>query len=136
MRVLVIGRTEILYETAILLSKWHEVCGIITSRSVPEYSKKEEDFESLAKNIGCSFLLTQSLDEKSNKFIEELKSDIGVSLNWVSVIKEDTLKLLPRGILNAHFADLPRFRGNAVVNWALIRGENKIPLTIHYMTAG
>jgi methionyl-tRNA formyltransferase len=38
------------------------------------------------------------------------------------------------GIINAHAGDLPRFRGNACPNWALLVNENKIVLTLHKMT--
>jgi len=37
------------------------------------------------------------------------------------------------GIINAHAGDLPRFRGNACPNWAILNGENKVVLTLHKM---
>ena len=37
------------------------------------------------------------------------------------------------GILNSHHGDLPRYRGNACSNWAIIHNERQITNTIHFM---
>ncbi len=136
MKILIIGRTEILYDTTVLLSKHFTVCGIITARASPEYSKKEEDFELLAKEIGCPFLLTNSINKVSQEFIQNCQPDIAISINWISVIKKETIDLFKNGILNAHPGDLPAYRGNAIFNWAMIRHEPRVVLAIHKMDAG
>jgi methionyl-tRNA formyltransferase len=136
MKILIIGRTEILYNTILELSKKHSITGIITSHSVNESKVTEKDFEALSIKFNCPFINIKRITEDTNEFIKNLKADVGISINWVSVISKETINLLPYGVLNAHFADLPRFRGNAVVNWAIIKGEKTIPLTIHKMEHG
>lgn len=136
MRVFIVGRTEILYDTALLLSEHFTICGIITAAASPEYARKEEDFESLSKKFNCPFRVANSINADLNKFIEETKPDIGVSINWVSVIKEDTIRLFKHGILNSHPGDLPGYRGNAIFNWAMVRHEPEIVLSVHKMEAG
>jgi methionyl-tRNA formyltransferase len=136
MRVLIIGRTEILYQTTLELAKEHEIAGIISAKAAAEYLKTERDFENLANELKAQFILTNRISDETNDLINSLKPDIGVSMNWVSIIKKNTLNLFPKGILNVHFADLPRFRGNAAANWAIIRNEKYVPLTIHYMVPG
>ena len=89
----------------------------------------------LSKKLDSDFILTDSLS--SNNIIDRLKNykpDIGVSVNWNTLILEEVINLFPHGILNAHSGDLPRYRGNAVRNWAIIEGEEKMALTIHQMT--
>ena len=54
-------------------------------------------------------------------------------MNYVSIISQDVINLFPCGILNAHFGDLPRYRGNACPNWAIINGENSLILSVHLM---
>ena len=45
MRIGIIGRSEILYDTVLeLKNAGHEICFIITSKEAPEYIKKTEDF--------------------------------------------------------------------------------------------
>ncbi len=36
-------------------------------------------------------------------------------------------------ILNCHIGDLPRYRGNATPNWAIINSEDKITLSIYFI---
>ena len=136
MKILILGRTEILYETAVRMSKHHHICGIITAKHAPEYLKTEEDFKKLAFQLKCPYIFTNRLDETVNKFIQEVRPDIGVSLNWTTVIQQETIGLIPHGILNAHFGDLPRYRGNAVINCAILCHETFVCLTIHFMEPG
>ncbi|MBN1586144.1 MAG: hypothetical protein JW937_01795 [Candidatus Omnitrophica bacterium] len=137
MKVLILGRQESLYNAAKLLAEQtsHEVVAIITSKSMPEYLKDEKDFENLAAGCGAPFLKTQNLDENTLKLIKKSNADIGVSLNWPALISQEVLDMFPLGILNAHSGNLPRFRGNAVANWAILNGEDKIVFTIHQMVA-
>ncbi len=44
------------------------------------------------------------------------------------------LAAAPRGALNMHGSLLPRYRGRAPVNWAVVRGERETGATLHYMT--
>jgi UDP-4-amino-4-deoxy-L-arabinose formyltransferase/UDP-glucuronic acid dehydrogenase (UDP-4-keto-hexauronic acid decarboxylating) len=43
------------------------------------------------------------------------------------------LTTFPLGVLNAHAGDLPRFRGNACPNWAILTGEPHVGLCVHRM---
>lgn len=66
----------------------------------------------------------------------DLGADIAVSVNWPRLLGSDVISLFPNGILNAHCGDLPRYRGNACPNWALLNGETEIGLCIHSMVSG
>lgn len=134
MRVLILGRTELLYDTARALSAaGHTICGVITARESPESSRTEADFAALATELGCPFLSTARLGPTELDALASWTPDIGVSLNWVNVIGPEVLAAFPRGILNAHLGDLPRYRGNAVAAWALLAGEPRVTLSVHYM---
>lgn len=135
MKILIIGRNEVLYNTALFLSKHFQICGIITAPAAPEYQKKERHFELLSKRLGCPFILAQNINKNVIKFIKNVKPDIGISVNWVSLIQKNVLKLIPYGILNSHPGQLPKFKGNAATNWAIILGAKNIGFAIHYMKA-
>lgn len=133
MKVAIIGRTQVLYETALrLVAQGHLIGCIITAKAAPEYSRKEEDFKFLASEMNAPFLFTNTLD---NPEVEELCKglDIGVSVNWVSIIRQRHIDLFRLGILNGHHGDLPKYRGNACSNWAILNGEERITNTIHLM---
>jgi UDP-4-amino-4-deoxy-L-arabinose formyltransferase/UDP-glucuronic acid dehydrogenase (UDP-4-keto-hexauronic acid decarboxylating) len=57
-------------------------------------------------------------------------------MNWVSIISQKDIKRFKLGILNAHCGDLPRYRGNACPNWAIINGEKDVTVSIHFMEDG
>lgn len=136
MKVAIIGRTQILYETTLkLLESGHQVCGIITAKATPEYSRNEKDFKNLAEKLNVPYFQTNNLNKPEiEEFCKGL--DIGVSINWVSVIKQNHIDLFRLGILNSHLGDLPRYRGNACSNWAIINNEDKIVNSIHFMEGG
>jgi len=135
-RIVIIGRTEILHSTALTLNKLgHEIIGVITAAAAPEYKKTTKDFEDLAKNLNIPFLLTSKINELK-KFTKKLNPDIGVSVNYTSIIDKEIIDLFPFGILNVHGGDLPRYRGNACQAWAILNGEEKIGLCVHKMVGG
>lgn len=137
MKVFILGRTEHLYNSAVLLSEnKHKITGIVTAGAMPEYSVNEIDFKNLARKLNIPFHFTNKIDDKTIELINNSNSDICISVNWVTILKNDVINLFPHGILNAHFGDLPSYRGNAVINWALLNNEQQIAVTIHKMVSG
>lgn len=137
MKVAVIGRTEILYNTALLLleNNYH-IPLIVTAKEAPEYTKTAKDFEELSNRIKAKFIYTP----KINHHLHEIKTlgpiDIAVSVNYPTIISQQIIDSFKLGILNAHAGDLPKYRGNACIAWAIMNGEKKIGITIHKMAGG
>jgi methionyl-tRNA formyltransferase len=50
------------------------------------------------------------------------------------MLKPPLLRVASRGALNVHGSLLPRYRGRAPVNWAVLFGERETGATLHYMT--
>ena len=137
LNVAIIGRHEILYKTAILLhKKGYKIKFIITAKASPEYNKDVEDFRKLAKDLGAVFFNSYKFTDDLIEAIKGIQIDIGVSMNYPTVIPKEVIDLFPLGILNAHGGDLPRYRGNACQAWAILNGEDKIGLCIHKMEGG
>lgn len=133
MNIAIIGRGPALYETCKkLIDTEHTVCCIITSKAAPEYSVTENEFKDLADFIEVPYMVSNKVDEL-DEFFSTNKPDIGISVNYTSIIPKRITKLFPLGILNAHGGDLPRYRGNACQAWALLNGESEIGLCIHKM---
>lgn len=138
MRVAALGRTKLLYDSIKhLYNKGMKIVLIATSKSSPEYSVTEKDFENLAKSIGAEFFNDVHINNSDKiNMIKKLNPDIGISINWQGIINEEIIKIFPYGLLNCHAGDLPKYRGNAVANWAIINGEKEITVTIHKMDKG
>jgi len=134
-KVAAIGRTEYLYQSILELGKkGFEIVLIISCKESPEYKKKIKDFRLLAKKIKCDFLATEKINTAQvKKLIKKNKPDVAISLNWKTIIGKEIIESFPLGIINAHCGDLPRYRGNAVPNWAILNREKEIVLTLHLM---
>jgi methionyl-tRNA formyltransferase len=112
----------------------HQIQLIATCRAAPEYDIRESDFQELATELGAAFLVTQDLNSpESLRVLRAAGGDIAISINWINMIGSEACSTFPRGILNAHAGDLPRYRGNAPVAWAILQGESRIGITIHAM---
>ena len=136
MRVAIIGRSELMYNTAIAIhNAGHEIPLIITSKPAPEYARTDKDFEQLAEQLNADYEYTIRLEEVQ-KIIEVSNVDIAVSINFTGIISEKIISLFPLGILNVHGGDLPRYRGNACQAWAILNGEKRIGLCVHKMVGG
>jgi methionyl-tRNA formyltransferase len=60
--------------------------------------------------------------------------DFLFSFYYRLMLKPPLLSLPSRGALNMHGSLLPKYRGRAPVNWAILNGETETGATLHYMT--
>jgi methionyl-tRNA formyltransferase len=65
--------------------------------------------------------------------IAALQPDFIFSFYYRSMLSSSVLSLARRGALNMHGSLLPKYRGRAPVNWAILRGERETGATLHYM---
>ncbi|HKW80858.1 MAG TPA: formyltransferase [Casimicrobiaceae bacterium] len=61
------------------------------------------------------------------------RPDFIFSFYYRSLLAPPLLALAGRGVLNMHGSLLPRYRGRAPVNWAVLHGETETGATLHYM---
>lgn len=138
MRVVILGRTKILYDTMQLLHHGgHEVVLVGTCKAPIEYTIKEESFINWAQQHKIpSFCNTNLNDQRVLSLLDSCNADIAISVNWINIIAQNVISKFPYGILNAHAGDLPRFRGNACPNWAILLGEKRVGVSVHFMQPG
>jgi methionyl-tRNA formyltransferase len=123
MRFAALGRTRMLLDAiAACVAAGHECVHVATAPAAPEYGVGPDDFAALARRVGATY-----------GEIEPAGAEIAISVNWPTLIGGDVRDRFPRGILNGHAGDLPRFRGNAAPNWAILLGEPRVVATVHEM---
>ena len=66
--------------------------------------------------------------------VRALDPDFLFSFYYRMLLGAPLLALPKRGALNMHGSLLPRYRGRAPVNWAVLHGERETGATLHYMT--
>jgi len=59
--------------------------------------------------------------------------EIIFSFYYRNMISEDILKLPRLGAFNMHGSLLPKYRGRAPINWAIVNGEKETGVTLHHM---
>lgn len=85
-----------------------------------------------ARDLAIPVLQPATL-RRNRSFQEELASlqlDVAVTAAYGKILPADLLTVPRHGFLNVHASLLPRYRGAAPVQWALIRGERETGITI------
>lgn len=76
---------------------------------------------------------------KNSEFIEELKSykpDVICVVAYGKILPKEILEIPKLGCINVHASLLPKYRGAAPIQWAVINGEKKTGITTMYMDEG
>jgi methionyl-tRNA formyltransferase len=68
--------------------------------------------------------------------LHRLEPDLGVVVAYGHVLRREVLELPPRGLLNVHASLLPRLRGAAPVQHAILRGDRETGISIMRMEEG
>ena len=134
MKIAILGRTHLLLAAARLVrDRGHQIVLVGTCRSENHYQAGEAEFRQFADECGAPFFLTPRFSQTEVELIKASGAELGLSINWLTLVPQSVIDLFPSGVLNAHAGDLPRFRGNACPNWAILAGESRVGLCIHQM---
>ena len=68
--------------------------------------------------------------------LAELHADAMVVVGYGQIIPQSVIDLAPHGIFNVHASLLPRYRGAAPIQWAIVNGETHTGVTIMQIDAG
>lgn len=103
-----------------------------------EDDKHEEIWFHSVKDLALSNGITVKTPDKiTTHDIEEIKAllpDIIFSFYYRSMIPNDVICIPRLGAYNMHGSLLPKYRGRACVNWAVLNGETETGATFHVMT--
>ncbi len=95
------------------------------------------DLAPLARRAGVPLLRTADLNApREVERVRSLAPDLMVVVGWTRLLGEELLALPPRGCVGFHASLLPRHRGRAPVNWAILRGETGTGNTLMYLASG
>lgn len=70
------------------------------------------------------------------KQLEHFRPDIGVVAAYGHILRPDILAQPAKGMINVHASLLPRHRGAAPINWAILTGDHQTGISIMQMEAG
>lgn len=75
-------------------------------------------------------------DQAFHERLRALRLDVAVTAAYGRILPEAVLDAPRHGVLNVHASLLPKYRGAAPVQWALIHGEHETGITIMQTDAG
>ena len=141
MRILFMGTPDIAAESlAALLDAGHEVCGVFTRRDKPVGRKQiltAPPVKQLAVEHGLSVYQPRTLrDGSSDELIKELAPDIIVVVPYGCIIPPQLLHAAKYGCINLHVSLLPKYRGSAPIQWAVLNGDEGTGVTIMQLDEG
>lgn len=73
---------------------------------------------------------------ESLELFKSHEADVAVVVAYGRILPKGFLEAFPRGAINVHFSLLPKYRGAAPVNWAIVNGEEKAGVTTMKMDEG
>src|SRR5207237_3955769 len=65
-----------------------------------------------------------------------IQPDVAFVIGWSQIVRPPALRLARIGMIGAHASHLPRYRGSAPVNWALIKGETETGNSLIWLAEG
>lgn len=141
MRILFMGTPDIAAESlAALLDAGHEVCGVFTRRDKPVGRKQiltAPPVKQVAVEHGLSVYQPRTLrDGSSDELIKELAPDIIVVVAYGCIIPPQLLHVAKYGCINLHVSLLPKYRGSAPIQWAVLNGDEGTGVTIMQLDEG
>lgn len=134
MRILFAGTPEFAVPSLrALVAAGHDVVGVITREDAPLGRKRvltPSPVAVVAEELGIETLRANRLGEDATAWAAERGAELGVIVAYGGLLREPLLSLPEHGWINLHFSDLPRWRGAAPVQRALMAGEQELGVTV------
>lgn len=141
MRIIFMGTPQAAVPTLErILVDGHEVVAVYTQPDRPSGRGNKIVFSpvkefALAK--GLEILQPQKIrTAEALETFRSHKADVAVVVAYGRILPETFLNAFPNGAINLHFSLLPKYRGAAPVNWAIVNGETETGVTTMRMDAG
>ena len=119
-------------------SREHELIGLITN---PDKATGRgmnivpNELASWGMSNGINVLKPEGRDNLKD-LIKTLNPEIVITIAYGQIIPEDFLNLPKYGWINVHFSPLPRWRGAAPVQWAILSADKETGVTIFQLDKG
>ena len=117
-----------------------EIAGVVTQPDKPKGRGHELSYSEVkTAAIEAGLSVFQPVKVRSEDFLktfDEIKPDLVIVAAFGQILPEHILYTPKYGCINVHTSLLPKYRGAAPIQWAIIDGEKKTGVTIMYMDKG
>ena len=141
MRILFMGTPDIAAESlAALIAAGHEIVGVFTRADKPVGRKQiltAPPVKQLAVQHNIPVWQPATLrDGKAEPIFRELAPDLVVVVAYGRILPPELLHIAPLGCINLHVSLLPKYRGSAPIQWAVLNGDIETGVTIMQLDEG
>ena len=141
MRILFMGTPDIAARSlAALLEAGHTVVGVFTRADKPVGRKQvltAPPVKKLAVEHDIPVWQPATLrDGEAEKVFRTLQPDLVVVVAYGRILPPELLHIAPLGCINLHVSLLPKYRGSAPIQWAVLNGDTKTGVTIMQLDEG
>lgn len=144
MKILFAGTPEVAAKTLQTLATdprfaGFEIAGVLTREDAPLGRKRiltPSPTATTAEALGIPVIKANRIDADTLVSIGKLGVDLGIVIAYGVLLKLDALQALPLGWYNLHFSQLPKWRGAAPVQRALMAGERDTAVTLFKLDEG
>ena len=135
-RIVVFAYSEVGYRCLkALLGSGANVQAVFTYEDDPGENIWFSSVKKLAMGNGLPVFTPNGVEATETvDFIRSLKPELVFSFYYRDIIPEYILDMPRFGAFNMHGSLLPKYRGRACVNWAIIHDETETGPTLHWMT--
>ncbi len=140
MRVIFMGTPDFAVPSLEALLQHHEVVLVVTQPDKPKGRGKKMAFSPVKEcALEHEIKVLQPAKVREEEFVEELRKyepDLIAVTAFGQILSEDILSIPKYGCINVHGSLLPKYRGAAPMQWAIIDGEEVTGITTMYMAKG
>ena len=142
MRILFMGTPDFARESLDnLYNSGFEICGVVTTPDRPAGRGMKlvaSPVKEYAIEKGLKLFQPEKIsnnDEFKNE-IKELAPDLVCVVSYGVILPKSFLKIPALGCINVHPSMLPKYRGPAPIQWAILNGDNETGVSIMYLDTG
>ena len=124
--------------TALIASNKHEFGGLITNPDKATGRGMQIEANELAlwaSSEEISMSKPES-NEDLKSYLLSVKTDLVITIAYGKLIPQDLLQIPKYGWINIHFSKLPKWRGAAPVQWAILSGDKTSGITVFQLDKG
>lgn len=142
MKIVFMGTPDFARESLkAIYEKGHQIVGVITNEDKPKGRGMKMMFSPVKEYaVEHQLEVYQPHKIRNNdeiiELIKKLNPDVICVVAYGKILPKEILDIPPKGCINVHASILPKYRGAAPIQWAVINGDEKTGITTMFMDEG
>lgn len=140
MKIVFMGTPDFSVPALEKIAENHKVAAVVTQQDRPKgrgHKKQFTPVKEKAVELGIPVYQPQKVREREFvDILREINPDVIVVIAFGQILSKEILDLPKYGCINVHASLLPKYRGAAPIQWAVIDGEKQSGVTTMYMAEG